>query len=70
MSYQRKIAKQKVYCPINSKEETVFVHYLVYDNGDIRFFPNGCESSYHRCPECDACVVQSYNKFKKEFLSK
>lgn len=70
MSYQTKVVTQKVYCPLYSKEETVFVHYLIKDGKIIDHIPNGCESSYHSCPECDACVVHSYNKFKKEFLSK
>ena len=41
-----------VQCPLYHKPETVYVYLFDPDDPSLAKF-NGCEASFHKCPECD-----------------
>ena len=54
-----------VYCPVNRRNEDVFVYYVVDGEAKIGRF-NGCESSYHACEECRQCQAKALELFDQD----
>lgn len=53
----------KIYCPLFLKEETVYINVFDYEEIHLENF-NGCESSYHTCPECKSCKVKALELYQ------
>lgn len=62
-----KTAELTVYCPLYSKQETVYIRYVINNNELYLALPNGCESSCCGLPQCNACMNNSLEQFKASF---
>ena len=58
----------KVHCPLSRKEEDVYFHPVHIDGKwyvDENSF-NGCDNSWHSCPECERCKSKAWQKIFPE----
>ena len=56
------VKKYQVNCLLSNRPEYVYVHVL----NDAAAF-NGCDGSYHKCPECDdLCKAKALQLFDQE----
>lgn len=56
------IKKYQVNCPFSNRPEFVYVHVL----DGVPYF-NGCDNSFHICPECDElCKAKARQLYDQE----
>lgn len=55
----------KIICRVRNVQEVVVFHPLDLGNGKLRLLDcrfGGCEIGFSKCPECDACREEAWQK--------
>lgn len=59
------VKKYRVICPISNRSDTVYVQVLNYYDIHLVEF-NGCDASFHSCPECEQCRIKTLKLHDQE----
>lgn len=54
-----------VRCPLYGKNEKVYIHTIDLGSTHAAQF-NGCDSSFHKCSECEQCAGITLARFSSE----
>lgn len=63
MSYKE--TKYRVHCPISNRPDDVYIRSVQWNDVFLASF-NGCDGSFHLCPECEACERNTRALFTQE----